>query len=130
MGRRNAKTRRVSVLQELPKYLRGYHNCGREETISLAALLLRIRSGNDQNQLAMIPRMLKELVPVDQLRATSENEWKKVGRAKHSQLRKYGDAVYWSRTNMQKLSPEKSVILIFSSYGDKTILIQKYKNKI
>lgn len=79
MGRRNAKAKHVSVLQELPKYLRGYHKCSREETIRLAALLLRIRSGNDHSQLAMVPRMLKELVPADQLKAASENEWKKVG---------------------------------------------------
>lgn len=63
--------------QELPKYLRGYHNSSREETVSMAALLLRIKSGNNQPQVAMIPRVLKELVPVDQLKAASENEWKK-----------------------------------------------------
>lgn len=131
MGRRNAKAKHVSVLQELPKYLRGYHNCSREETINLAALLLRIRLGNDHSQLAMIPRMLKELVPVDQLKAASENEWKKVGRdlknpTKHSQLlfmnkgkKKYGDAVYWPRKNIQK-NQKMSIILIFSSYCDKT----------
>lgn len=68
----------LSVLQELPKYLRGYHNSSREETVSMAALLLRIKSGNNQPQVAMIPRLLKELVPMDQLKAASENEWKKV----------------------------------------------------
>lgn len=66
------------MLQELPKYLRGYHNSSREETVSMAALLLRIKSGNNQPQVAMIPRLLKELVPMDQLKAASENEWKKV----------------------------------------------------
>lgn len=44
----------------------------------MAALLLRIKAGNGQPQAAMIPRVLKELVPVDQLKTTSENEWKKV----------------------------------------------------
>lgn len=44
----------------------------------MAALLLRIKAGNSQPQVAMIPRMLKELVPVDQLKGASENEWKKV----------------------------------------------------
>lgn len=80
MPQSGTKAKHVSVLQELPKYLRGYHNCSREDTVRLAALLLRIRSGNDHSQLAMIPRMLKELVPVDQLKALSENEWKKVRR--------------------------------------------------
>lgn len=66
------------MLQELPKYLRGYHNSSREETVSMAALLLHIKSGNNHPQVAMIPRVLKELVPMDQLKAASENEWKKV----------------------------------------------------
>nr|XP_020465549.1 unconventional myosin-VIIa-like [Monopterus albus] len=63
--------------QELPKYLRGYHVSTKEEMVSLAALLFRIKVSHDKSQLVMIPKMLKELVPVDQLKAMSENEWKK-----------------------------------------------------
>uniref|UniRef100_A0A4W6DJI1 Myosin VIIBa n=1 Tax=Lates calcarifer TaxID=8187 RepID=A0A4W6DJI1_LATCA len=63
--------------QELPKYLRGYHVCTKDEMINIAALLFRIRVGNDKSQLVMIPKILKELVPADQLKAMSENEWKK-----------------------------------------------------
>ncbi|KAM6939036.1 unconventional myosin-VIIb [Lycodopsis pacificus] len=63
--------------QELPKYLRGYHVCTKEELVNIAALLFRIKVSNDKNQLVMIPKMLKELVPADQLKAMSENEWKK-----------------------------------------------------
>ncbi|KAF7663113.1 hypothetical protein LDENG_00218180 [Lucifuga dentata] len=63
--------------QELPKYLRGYHVCTREEMINIAALLFRIKVNNDKTQFVMIPKMLKELVPADQLKAMSENEWKK-----------------------------------------------------
>ncbi|KAK9519887.1 hypothetical protein VZT92_022588 [Zoarces viviparus] len=63
--------------QELPKYLRGYHVCSKEEMLNIAALLFRIKVSNDKNQLVMIPKMLKELVPADQLKAMSENEWKK-----------------------------------------------------
>ncbi|CAK6956249.1 unconventional myosin-VIIa [Scomber scombrus] len=63
--------------QELPKYLRGYHVCSKEEMINIAALLFRIKVSNDKSQLVMIPKMLKELVPGDQLKALSENEWKK-----------------------------------------------------
>lgn len=66
------------MLQELPKYLRGYHSSSREETVNMAALLLRIKAGSAQAQAAVIPRMLKELVPADQLKAASESEWKKV----------------------------------------------------
>lgn len=67
-----------SVFQELPKYLRGYHVSTKEEMVNIAAMLFRIKVNNDKNQLVMIPKMLKELVPADQLKAMSENEWKKV----------------------------------------------------
>lgn len=68
----------LSIFQELPKYLRGYHVCTKEEMISIAALLFRIKVSNDKSQLVMITKMLKELVPADQLKALSENDWKKV----------------------------------------------------
>lgn len=63
--------------QELPKYLRGYHVCTKEEMLNIAALLFRIKVNNDKTQLVMIPKLLKELVPADQLKAMSENDWKK-----------------------------------------------------
>lgn len=66
------------MFQELPKYLRGYHVCTKEEMVNIATLLFRIKVDNDKNQLVMIPKMLKELVPADQLKAMSENDWKKV----------------------------------------------------
>uniref|UniRef100_A0A3B5L6F9 Myosin VIIBa n=1 Tax=Xiphophorus couchianus TaxID=32473 RepID=A0A3B5L6F9_9TELE len=63
--------------QELPKYLRGYHVCTKEEMVNIAALLFRVKVNGDKNQIPTIPKMLKELVPADQLKAMSENEWKK-----------------------------------------------------
>ncbi|KAM6921827.1 unconventional myosin-VIIb [Xenentodon cancila] len=63
--------------QELPKYLRGWHVCTKEEMVNIAGLLFRVKFGSDKNQLVTIPKMLKELVPADQLKAMSENEWKK-----------------------------------------------------
>uniref|UniRef100_A0A672G4R0 Si:ch73-194h10.2 n=1 Tax=Salarias fasciatus TaxID=181472 RepID=A0A672G4R0_SALFA len=63
--------------QELPKYLRGYHISNKEDVLNIASLLLRIKIGKDKSQLVMIPKLLKELVPADQLKALSENEWKK-----------------------------------------------------
>nr|XP_055069781.1 LOW QUALITY PROTEIN: unconventional myosin-VIIa [Misgurnus anguillicaudatus] len=63
--------------QELPKYLRGYHHCTKEDMVHLGALLFRARVGNDKTQFPMIPKMLKELVPNDQLKAMSSDEWKK-----------------------------------------------------
>ncbi|XP_068599325.1 unconventional myosin-VIIb [Brachionichthys hirsutus] len=64
--------------QELPKYLRGYHACTKEEVINMAALLFRIKVSSDNSQFVMIPKMLKELLPVDQLKAMYDNDWKKV----------------------------------------------------
>uniref|UniRef100_A0A3P9LF06 Si:ch73-194h10.2 n=1 Tax=Oryzias latipes TaxID=8090 RepID=A0A3P9LF06_ORYLA len=63
--------------QEVPKYLRGYHTCSKDEMVNIAALLFRSKFGKDNSQMAMLTKMLKELVPADQLKAISENEWKK-----------------------------------------------------
>uniref|UniRef100_A0A673MLB5 Unconventional myosin-VIIa-like n=1 Tax=Sinocyclocheilus rhinocerous TaxID=307959 RepID=A0A673MLB5_9TELE len=63
--------------QELPKYLRGYHRSTKEEMVMLGALLFRMKVDNDKTQFPMIPRMLKDLVPNDQLKAMSADEWKK-----------------------------------------------------
>ncbi|XP_021333026.3 unconventional myosin-VIIb isoform X2 [Danio rerio] len=63
--------------QELPKYLRGYHRCTKEEMVMLGALLFRVKVNNDKTQFPMIPKMLKDLVPNDQLKALSADEWKK-----------------------------------------------------
>lgn len=49
--------------------------------VHIAALLFRIKANNDKNQFVMIPKMLKELVPLDQLKSISENDWKKVWRS-------------------------------------------------
>ncbi|XP_071399121.1 unconventional myosin-VIIb-like [Centroberyx affinis] len=63
--------------QEMPKYLRGYHKCTREEAISLAGLLFRVQVDSDRSQFVMIPKMLKDLVPDDQMKVMSPDEWKK-----------------------------------------------------
>lgn len=46
--------------------------------VNIATLLFSIKTNNDKSQFPMVPKMLKELVPADQLKAMSENEWKKV----------------------------------------------------
>ncbi|XP_052543311.1 unconventional myosin-VIIb isoform X1 [Tympanuchus pallidicinctus] len=63
--------------QELPKYLRGYHNCSKDEAVQLAGLIYKVRFNSDRTQLATIPKILKELVPGNLLRVTSPDEWKK-----------------------------------------------------
>ncbi|XP_009987767.1 PREDICTED: unconventional myosin-VIIb [Tauraco erythrolophus] len=63
--------------QELPKYLRGYHKCSKDEAVQLAGLIFKVRFNNDRTQLATIPKILKELVPDNLLRAVSSDEWKK-----------------------------------------------------
>ncbi|XP_047446348.1 unconventional myosin-VIIa-like isoform X2 [Mugil cephalus] len=63
--------------QEMPKYLRGYHRCSREDMFDLGGLLFRVRVDSDRSQFVMIPRMLKELVPADKLKITSSENWKK-----------------------------------------------------
>ncbi|KAA0713123.1 Unconventional myosin-VIIa [Triplophysa tibetana] len=63
--------------KELPKYLRGYHHCTKEDMVQLGALLFRVKVGNDKTKFPMIPKMLKDLVPNDQLKVMSADEWKK-----------------------------------------------------
>nr|XP_020504807.1 unconventional myosin-VIIa-like isoform X1 [Labrus bergylta] len=63
--------------QEQPKYLRGYHNCTKEDMITLAGLLFRTQVDSDRSQFVMIPKMLKSLVPADQIKLMSPEEWKK-----------------------------------------------------
>ncbi|XP_070775715.1 unconventional myosin-VIIb-like [Enoplosus armatus] len=63
--------------QELPKYLRGYHNCTKEDMTNLGGLLFRVEVDSDRSQFLMIPKMLKELVPADQIKIMSPEDWKK-----------------------------------------------------
>ncbi|KAM6920340.1 unconventional myosin-VIIb-like isoform 1-T1 [Lycodopsis pacificus] len=63
--------------QELPRYLHGYHNCTKEDMTELGGLLFRVEVDSDRSQFVMIPRMLRELVPADQLTMMSPDEWKK-----------------------------------------------------
>ena len=68
----------VSITQELPKYLRGFHKCSREDAIQLAGLIYKAQFDNNQSQLANIPKILRELVPENLMRLMSLEEWKKV----------------------------------------------------
>ncbi|XP_034087946.1 unconventional myosin-VIIb-like [Gymnodraco acuticeps] len=63
--------------QELPRYLRGYHNCTKENMTNIGGLLFRAEVDSDRSQFVMIPRMLRELVPADQIDLMSPEEWKK-----------------------------------------------------
>lgn len=68
----------MPVTQELPKYLRGFHKCSREDAVHLAGLIYKAQFGNDQSQLASVPKILRELVPENLTRLMSSEEWKKV----------------------------------------------------
>ncbi|XP_077514551.1 unconventional myosin-VIIa ck isoform X2 [Amblyomma americanum] len=63
--------------QELPKLLRGYHKCTKEEAAKLAALIYRVRFGESKVELQAVPSMLRELVPADMIKAQSANDWKR-----------------------------------------------------
>lgn len=67
-----------SLFQELPKYLRGYHKCSKEDAIQLAGLIFRVRFNSDRTQYAAIPKILKELVPENMIPILSSEEWKRV----------------------------------------------------
>ncbi|KAG8135804.1 hypothetical protein E2320_008786 [Naja naja] len=63
--------------QELPKYLRGYHKCSKEDAIQLAGLIFTVRFNSDRTQYAAIPKILKELVPDNMIPILSPEEWKR-----------------------------------------------------
>ncbi|XP_019380405.1 PREDICTED: unconventional myosin-VIIa isoform X2 [Gavialis gangeticus] len=63
--------------QELPKYLRGYHKCSREEVLQLAALIYRVKFEDDKSYFPSIPKLLKELVPQDLIRQLAPDDWKR-----------------------------------------------------
>ncbi|XP_078246337.1 unconventional myosin-VIIa isoform X6 [Pogona vitticeps] len=63
--------------QELPKYLRGYHKCSREEVFQLAALIYRVKFEDDKTYFPSIPKLLKELVPDPLIRQLSPDDWKR-----------------------------------------------------
>ncbi|XP_070605585.1 unconventional myosin-VIIa isoform X3 [Erythrolamprus reginae] len=63
--------------QELPKYLRGYHKCTREEVLQLGALIYRVKFEDDKSCFPNIPKLLKELVPEPLIRQLSPDDWKR-----------------------------------------------------
>ncbi|KAM9249280.1 unconventional myosin-VIIb [Dugong dugon] len=63
--------------QELPKYLRGFHKCSREDAVYLAGLIYKAQFDNDRSQLASVPKILQQLVPENLMRLMSSEEWKK-----------------------------------------------------
>ncbi|XP_063639330.1 unconventional myosin-VIIa isoform X7 [Pan troglodytes] len=63
--------------QELPKYLRGYHKCTREEVLQLGALIYRVKFEEDKSYFPSIPKLLWELVPQDLIRQVSPDDWKR-----------------------------------------------------
>ncbi|XP_034941710.1 myosin-VIIa-like [Chelonus insularis] len=63
--------------QEVPKFLRGYHNCNKQTAAKLAALIYRSKFGNNKEQLSEIPKNIQEYVPADLIRVYSINDWKK-----------------------------------------------------
>lgn len=68
----------LCLWQELPKYLRGYHKCTREEVLQLGALIYRVKFEEDKSYFPSIPKMLRELVPQDLIRQVSPDDWKRV----------------------------------------------------
>lgn len=68
----------LRLWQELPKYLRGYHKCTREEVLQLGALIYRVKFEEDKSYFPSIPKLLRELVPQDLIRQISPDDWKRV----------------------------------------------------
>ncbi|KAL3072890.1 hypothetical protein niasHS_017864 [Heterodera schachtii] len=65
--------------QELPKYLRGYHNIGKREAAQIGALILRAQTKDGKEPpLAHIQHILQQLIPRDFLKMQNSAEWKRL----------------------------------------------------
>jgi myosin-7 len=60
--------------QELPKLLRGYHQCSKEEAALLASLIYRIKYGESKQDISSV---LRDILPMDMVKTMSSQEWKK-----------------------------------------------------
>ena len=60
--------------QELPKLLRGYHQCSKEEAAILGALIYRVKYAESKTDIASV---IKNIIPSDLLKVQSNYEWKK-----------------------------------------------------
>lgn len=64
--------------QEVPKYLKGYHKCTKQDAFKLAALILRAKFNDNLTEVqAFLQRGLKEVVPVDVIKAASASDWRR-----------------------------------------------------
>ncbi|XP_046338016.2 myosin-VIIa-like isoform X1 [Haliotis rufescens] len=63
--------------QELPKLLRGYHRCSKEEAAILGALIYRVKYGESKKELQSLVRTLREFLPQDMVKAQSPEDWKR-----------------------------------------------------
>ena len=63
--------------QELPKLLRGYHDCTKEDAVQLASLQYRVRFGDDKKEFGSIPSLLRDFVPSDLIASQTADDWKK-----------------------------------------------------
>ena len=77
-----------SFLKITPKYLLsidyfifcgtlGYHQCTRDEAAILAALIYRVKFGENKSELSNVTQMLRELVPTDLIKSSSTQGNKK-----------------------------------------------------
>ncbi|XP_019863708.1 PREDICTED: unconventional myosin-VIIa-like [Amphimedon queenslandica] len=63
--------------QELPKYLRGYHKCTRDDAALLGSYIYRVKFGDTRSHFGEIPQILRELIPHDMLREFHPEDWKR-----------------------------------------------------
>ncbi|XP_023014143.2 myosin-VIIa [Leptinotarsa decemlineata] len=78
--------------QEVPKYLKGYHKCSKQDAVKLAALILRAKfEDNVSDVQSALQHDLKDCIPCDIVKAASSSEWRKTILAEYRNLRINGE---------------------------------------
>ncbi|CAG9814531.1 unnamed protein product [Phaedon cochleariae] len=73
--------------QEVPKFLKGYHKCNKNDAVKLAALILRATyEGNISEVQSTLQHSIKDIIPSDIVKAASGSEWKKTILAEYRTL--------------------------------------------
>lgn len=100
--------------QELSKYLRGYHNCTKLDMTDLGGLLFRALVDSDRTRFDEVPKLLGDLVPADQIKIMTTDDWKTV-KGRQRQDKDAENTPHWLKINHFYCAFYNSFFYVFPS---------------